>query len=239
MNGTAVRLKIASFSGFAGGGFEGQSSNITAKVQNIALSKDVALHYNDLGIWTEAALSWNAHFGDYDLFSISKPALVEEFVLRYSVGGQTFWDNNNFKNYSFGGRAAVIGGNVVLNKATARRGTEAGGGFVVETSWLEGEIYVNNLSPVKEVGVVLSADGGVTWNRVSAGFAGPAAGTSPFDSTTSELWTFKSPELNLNPASDQFRLAVFHHNVPSGDLFWDNNFGQDYKVSKTDGSMIA
>jgi len=34
---------------------------------------------------------------------------------------------------------------VILNKATARRGSQAGG-FVFTTSWVEGEIFVKNVS---------------------------------------------------------------------------------------------
>ena len=49
----------------------------------------------------------------------------------------------------------VTGGNVMLNTATARRGSQAGGGFTFTTSWFEGEIYVNNLSFAKEVGVAI------------------------------------------------------------------------------------
>ncbi|MBD0353027.1 MAG: hypothetical protein ICV65_17945, partial [Flavisolibacter sp.] len=44
--------------------------------------------------------------------------------------------------------------------------------------------------------------------------------------------------LNLNNASPHFRFAVFYHNIVSGEVFWDNNFGQDYKVSKVDGSRV-
>lgn len=239
MNRSPVRLKIASFGGFAGGGFEGQFSSMIIRVQNLGFAKDVALRYNNFGNWTEDSLSWKANFGDYDLFSVNEPKLVEEFVVRYSVNGQTFWDNNGGQNYHFGGRAAVIGGNLALNKATARRGTEAGGGFVFDTSWIEGEIYVNNLSSSKQVGIRLSVDGGATWEDISASFAGPAAGSGAvFDPSTAELWRFRSPELNFNPAESQFRFAAFYRNLPSGDVFWDNNFGQDYKVSKADDATI-
>jgi hypothetical protein len=191
-------------------------------------------------MWTEVPLSWKANFGDYDVFFVSEPKLVEEFVLRYSIGGITFWDNDEGQNYHFAGRAVVVGGNVSLDKATSRRGTESGGGFVFDTSWIDGELYVNNLSPVKEVGIRLSADGGATWADVNATFTGPAAGTgAAFDGSTAELWKFKSPELNFNPAASQFRFAVFYRNLPTGEVFWDNNFGQDYKVSKTDGSVVG
>jgi hypothetical protein len=239
MNGAPVRLHIAAFGGFAGGGVEGEFSNITARVQNIGFNKDVALYYKDNGDWTEVPMSWKSNFGDYDVFFVSVPKLVEEFVLRYTIGGVIFWDNDEGRNYHFGGRAVVVGGNVSLSKATARQGTEAGGGFVFETSWVEGEVYVNNLSPVKEVGVRLSADGGATWQEVDATFAGPAAGNgAAFDSSTAELWKFKSPELSFNPAASEFRFAVYYRNVPTDELFWDNNFVQDYKLSKTDGSII-
>ena len=53
-----------------------------------------------------------------------------------------------------------------------------------------------------------------------------------FDSGTAELWKFRSPELNFNPAASQFRFAAFYRNLPSGDVFWDNNLGQDYKGAK-------
>jgi hypothetical protein len=239
MDASPVRLNIATFGAFAGGGFEGQFSNITARVQNIGFTKDVALHYNSGGNWTEVPLAWKSNFDDYDVFFVSEHQLVEEFVLRYSIGGITFWDNNDGLNYHFANRAAVIGGNVSLKKATSRRGTEAGGGFVFDTSWIEGEIYVNNLSPIKEVGIRLSTDGGINWKDVDASFAGPAAGdAATFDASTAELWTFKSPELNFDPTANQFQFVVFYRNIPTGEDFWDDNFGQNYKVSKTDGSVL-
>jgi Carbohydrate/starch-binding module (family 21) len=241
MNGAPVRLHVAAFGGFAGGGVEGEFSNITSRVQNIGFTKDVALHYKRTNSnWAQVPMSWKSNFGDYDVFFASEPKLIEEFVLRHTIGGVIFWDNDEGRNYHFGGHAVVVGGNVSLSKATARQGTEAGGGFVFETSWLEGELYVNNLSPVKEVGIRLSADGGATWEDVNGTFAGPAAGLgAAFDSSTAELWKFKSQELNFNPAASEFRFAVFYRNLPTGEVFWDNNFGQDYKVSKAEGSVAG
>jgi Carbohydrate/starch-binding module (family 21) len=240
MNDSPVRLNIAEFGGFAGGGFEGEFSKIRVRVQNIGFTKEVALHYNDHGTWIEVALAWISNFGDYDVFFVNEPKLVEEFALRYSIGGITFWDNDQGQNYRFAGRAAVIGRNVSLKTATARRGTEAGGGSVFDTSWIEGELYVNNLSPAKVVGVRLSVDGGASWEDVEASFAGSAAGPgASFDPSTAEWWIFKSPERNFNPASSQFRFAAFYRDLSTGTEFWDNNFGQDYKVSKADGSMAG
>lgn len=61
----------------------------------------------------------------------------------------------------------------VLNKAMARQGTQAGGGFVFQTSWFEGEIYVNNLSFGKRVAVRHTAHHWGNGTDTDAGSAGP------------------------------------------------------------------
>jgi hypothetical protein len=53
-----------------------------------------------------------------------------------------------------------------------------------------------------------------------------------------ELWKFKTPELNIDETSDEFMFAVFYRNLATGEVFWDNNFEQNYRVSKTDGSTV-
>ncbi|HET7393002.1 MAG TPA: hypothetical protein VFK25_04390, partial [Candidatus Binatia bacterium] len=160
-----------------------------------------------------------------------------EFVIRYTVSGQTFWDNNGGANYHVdSARPNTVGGNVILNKAVARRGSQAGGGFVFTTSWVEGEIFVKNLSFQKHVGIRLSANGGASFHDTNASFSGNvsvAVGVSQV-----EIWKFKTPELNLDQSTANFKFAIFYNNPDSGEWFWDNNFGQDYTLSKTDLATI-
>lgn len=234
----AVRLKLARREFFSGGGFTGTFAPISVKVENIAFDKAVVVHYtSDGGTWKDLPLSFDSHFGDYDLFAGTVNEQVAQFVIRYTSGGTTSYDNNASADYHFTGNLATVGGNVVLNTATAHQGTEAGGGFVVTTSWLEGEILVNNLSFAKSVGIRYSADGGVMWQDSFASFAGSLTGSGIFVGSGAEVWRVKSPVLNLNPASD-FRFAVFYRNLATGAQYWDNNFGQDYKVSKAAGATI-
>jgi hypothetical protein len=238
MNG-AVRLKLARREFFSGGGFSGSFAPISVKVKNIAFSKDVAIHYTPFGTtWKDSPLSFSSHFGDYDIFGGTVNEQVSEFVIRYSVDGSTYYDNNSGQNYRFTSNLAVVGGNVILNNARARRGTQAGGGFTFTTSWLEGEILVNNLSFMKVVGVRLSVDG-INWSDTHGSFAGDHTGDGTFVGTGAEVWRFKTPELNLDNSSPVFRFAVFYRNVATGEVFWDNNFGQDYKVGKADGATIG
>ena len=127
-------------------------------------------------------------------------------------------------------------GNVILNKAVARRGSQAGGGFVFTTSWVEGEIFVKNLSFQKHAGIRLSFNGGASFHDTNAPFSGNvpvAVGLSQV-----EIWKFKTPELNLDQSTANFKFAIFYNNLDSGEWFWDNNFGQEYTLSKTDLATI-
>jgi len=233
-----VRLKYLESDNFAPGGGIGIVDNtvVSAKVKNVAFAKDVALHYLDAssGNWREAALTWQRNIGNYDLFSHSDGTFTTtRFVVRYTVEGNTFWDNNEGRDYFVDeGQPNTVGGNVALNKAVARRGTQAGGGLVFTTSWIEGEIFVKNLSFNKKVGVRVTTNGWLTSHDTLATFSakhGVAEGLSQV-----EIWKFKTPELNLDNASPNFELAIFYLDLDNGKAFWDNNFGQNYVLSKQD-----
>jgi hypothetical protein len=238
MSDLSVRLRYASAQFFVAGGISTSFTAVSAKVKNIAFTKEVAVLYGKGGTWNEEVMAWTANFGDHDLFAHQVQEQIEECVIRYSADGQTFWDNNDGQNYQFATVVNRAGGNVILNKATAKKGSEAGGGFVFTTSWLEGEIYVNNLSFGKEVAVRLSVDGGVSWQDRNATFSGFCTETNSIGGTGVELWKFKTPELNIDETSDEFRFAVFYRNLATGEVFWDNNFEQNYQVSKADGSTV-
>ena len=115
------------------------------------------------------------------------------------------------------------------------RGSHAGGGFVFTTSWLEGQILVNNRSFAKDNGVRLSADNGHTFHDTHGFFAGSHADNGIFVGPGAEVWQFKTPELNLDNSASEFRFAVFYRVQATGEVFWDNNFGQDYRISKATG----
>ena len=232
-----VRLKYLESDNFSpGGGITGvNNTNISVKVQNVAFAKDVAVHHaQPNGNWVGRALTWQKNFGDYDVVARNDNTFVStEFVIRYSVNGQTFWDNNDGANHHVDGvRPNTIGGNVILNKAIARRGSQAGGGFVFTTSWVEGEIFVRNLSFNKRVGIRLSANDWFSFQDTDASFHGTVAVAEGLSQV--EVWKFKTPELNLDQGSPAFKFAVYYNNLDNGEWFWDNNFAQDYSLNKTD-----
>jgi hypothetical protein len=241
-----VRTKVAFGDVYTpGGGFGAFNwTHIEVNVQNIAYEKNVTMHYKGSdGVWHDFPLPFMGHYGNYDVFGThaSTTPATDEFVVKYTVPGGEFWDNNNGANYHIATFVGAVGGNVMLKQATARIGMEAGGGFTFTTSWFEGEIYVRNLSFNKRVGLRYSADGGATWSDVDGTYAGkvPAVG-GIVDNT--EIWKVKTPTLNYQPAANQFRFAVFYELRDPGPNFgtqyWDNNFAQDYFLFKGDGTVI-
>jgi hypothetical protein len=234
-----VRLKIGWRGFYSGGGFSGSYAPISAKVKNVAFEKHVTVLYTPDGTtWKEHALGFSSHFGDYDIFDGTVNEQVSQFAIRYSADGETAFDNNAGSNYTVAGTFAVVGGNVALNRAVARRGNEAGGGFVFTTSWFEGELLVNNLAFVKNVGVRMSSDGGTNWTDVPAFFAGSSTADGIFIGPAAEVWRFKTPISNLDTTSPDFRFAAFYRDGSSGTVFWDNNFSRDYRLNKGDGSVV-
>jgi hypothetical protein len=237
-----VKLKYGKSETFAPGGGIGnvEITQASAKVVNLGFQKGVAIRYRQPdGSWAERSLSWQRNFGDYDLFSGDfNDFTTNQFAIRYSVNGQTFWDNNSFADY----HADTVHPNVVaelkviLNKAVAKRGNQAGGGFVFTTSWAEGEIYVQNRSFNKRVGIRLTANNWATSHDTDAAYGGlvpVAAGASAV-----EVWKFKTPEFNLDESTSDFQFAIYYHDHDTGEWFWDNNFGRNYRLSKTDAATI-
>jgi hypothetical protein len=93
----------------------------------------------------------------------------------------------------------------MLKRATAHIGSEAGGGFTFTTSWFDGEIYVQNLSFNKRVGVRYTADGGANWTDADGSYAGKVqAVANTVDSI--EIWKFKTPTLNYVNPNDAWKI---------------------------------
>lgn len=238
-----VKLKIAFNQNYAVSGMTFNWTTLAVKVQNLGFDKDVDLFFSHHGSssWQQAPLLFQGHYGNYDVFgsnSTGPIAQIDTFAIRYRVGVLEYWDNNGGSDYLIGPAfAGTVGGNVMLGQATAFRQIEAGGGFTFDTGWFEGEILVNNLTFEKRVGLVYSRDGGVDWEEVEASYAGPVKAVAA-DVAGVERWKFKTPQLNIDLAAADYRFAVFFEVPDWGVTFWDNNFGQDYFLSKAAGSQI-
>ena len=79
--------------------------NIYIKVLNKAYDKDVTVHYTlgELnGVWEDAKATYVASLdNNYDIFKVELGGFGGlEYAIKYTVNGQTYWDNNNGNNYT-------------------------------------------------------------------------------------------------------------------------------------------
>lgn len=244
-----VRLKIAYTT------FHTVSSYITvyARVKNLAYEKKVTVHYHGLANddWHDEPLEFTGHYGNYDVFSKSFFGSTREIAIKYNVFGIEYWDNNNGNNYylntTFNSECVLGGGKITLNEAKTTTYNPTSGS-THRLSFFEGEIYVNNLSYHKIVGVHWSPDGGQTWRDTNASYSGKlvAYGIPPTPGSTScqnniEIWKFKTPEIDASETPFQFAVFYKKRNNNNNDTtatYWDNNFEQNYFLPQTDNAII-
>jgi hypothetical protein len=221
-----VRLKRASLSLAGGAGQLHSYLNVTVRVNNVAYAKDVRLHYREAGVWRDRPLVWQVNQGSYDLFALD-PALdfgsnpFVDFAVSFSADGATHWDDNNHANYSLTPSVTdVTGGNVTLNFAELQLGGTPGSSYV---TGLRGEMFVNNLSYHKRVGLRHSDNGWLSHLDIPASFSRRAG-----EGGVLERWTF-----GRNTSPEPFgrgEFAVYYQNLDTGVFFWDNNFGRNYDM---------
>lgn len=225
---SCVRLKFASLERQSVFGSAMSGTTVSAKVKNDSPIKEVELHYKSYGTWSRRKLLWYKSFGNYDLF-VSRRYIgpISEFAIKYTriIDGKECydWDNNSMLNYHPYENYGCVGGNVVLNYA---RGIDS----LYDIAWdteggnlgMKGEIYVNNFSCKKSVGIVYSTDGS-EWETLYACCMGNVKDRSFDGCNNIEAWEFA-----LNKRFSNIEFAVFHNDLSTGDWFWDNNFGQNY-----------
>jgi hypothetical protein len=151
---------------------------------------------------------------------VARAPYTNEFVVSYTVGGRTYWDNNAFRNYAVPNFRSAVGGRVMLRRARLT-------GFASFQTTVSGTIYVENLSFRKRVGIRLLPFGGSSWVDVDARYAGIASEGSNVALGPVERWDYTSPIFNTGG----YALAAYYNNLDTAEWYWDNNFGQDYRTS--------
>jgi Carbohydrate/starch-binding module (family 21) len=219
-----ISLKSAVSQQWVGGGQTGYYQSYYVRVKNIGFSKKVFIHYKDTnGVWKDLPLTFSDHYKNYDVFSTGSGSVQGdvEFVIRYEVNGQVYWNNNGGRNYFLPRGQSIIGGNVTMWNLSLLRYSCAGWMGACIQAHIYGNIHVKNLAPNKNVGVRCSYDNGSTWFNVTASYAYSV----PLSNGT-EVWTIDSNSKIISNiyADATWQCAAFYDN------YWDNNFGQNYKL---------
>lgn len=184
---------------------------------------------NGMEVWTA-----DVH-GDLDTYGT-----MLTFALKYTVNGQTYWDNNNGANYKItpdGGVLLAAGINVYNGPYYPGVPVNVGTDNVYT-----GYVTVRNLAPAKQVKVVYTTDGWATTQTASANYSPAfwtAFYTAGFPPTAIskvanpnaygvEEWTYSLP---VGATATQLHYAISY--TVNGQTYWDNNFGRNYSVSLT------
>lgn len=210
-------------------GYTWQDTQFTLIVKNLAYEKQVAIHVKDVsGQWVDLPASYAGPAEDgHEVWKVSHqyanypphhvPTRDLEFVAKYTVNGQTYWDNNGGQNYFLAqhGGTLLNGTHVLLNSSYLR--TDGS---------LDVSVDVRNLAYTKNVAVVYSKDGGQTWQEAAASYVSGYTYAYGYLSSPNaqgiERWTLWL----TNTGAQSIRLAVRY--TVDGQTYWDNNFGRDY-----------
>jgi hypothetical protein len=230
----AVRLLSAvtgyeqSASGVIGGGF----TQGYIEVENIAYHKKVVVHYGVSGKpdWLDVDATYvGPSSGNREVWTFKTPdyphpprlATDFRFAIRYTVAGQTYWDNNSGRDYRVGigprpvfPRVALSGASVDLIQAEAMHGK-----LVVD-------IAVKNVAYHKKVEVVYTVDDWATSKVASASYRTSSWGCLDYgDAKYLEQWRLDTP---IPAGTKRVKLAISY--TVGGVTHWDNNQKADYTV---------
>lgn len=201
--------------------------SFTIKVKNIAFEKQVYVHHQDAsGAWFDVAAAYESTIpGGYEIWtaSINTAAMTgTQFCIKYTVNNATYWDNNNGSNYdvSLNAGAYLAGGcNVLL-------------AYSYIYSSFYGAVDVKNLGYTKDVTIVYTTDGWKNTSTAKAKYIGPVYAWGYASIKSPNEYGFERWEFNITDSSiTAVEFAVSY--TVNGVTYWDNNFGQNYKVVTT------
>lgn len=196
------------------------------RVKNIAYQKNVFVRQKlTNGAWENYTARYVAPAGngwetwECSLRSVSDNVneMAEEFVIGYTVSGQTYWDNNAEQNYRLARNAGPLLGKSVMVAAV----------YLYKSG--NGAVDVRNIAYTKDVTIVYTTNNWVTTLTAKASYAGPRVhyGYSTFDNPNihgTERWYFFLPSFQGQTVQYAVKYTV------NGQTYWDNNEGANYTV---------
>lgn len=217
-----VRLIYATSAGCppTSGCFRDQRFAGRIEVANLAYHKQVRVVYSAPGgVWRHI----DAHHvrtspdGSRDVFEFdARPVRVQRFAVAYTVGGQTYWDNNGGVDYWL--RAyeydAVLGHGVDIGGAQVVAYDAPGDGV------LDVHLLVRNRAADKVIRAHYTEDGWRTVREARGAYLATLG-------SNLEVWGLAIPLADDRPAASDAVFMAFELRWPGG-AAWDNNLGLDH-----------
>ncbi|WP_137939282.1 carbohydrate-binding protein [Chitinivorax sp. B] len=216
-------------------GLSWQSTRFDAKVKNLAYDKKVILEYRlPDGQWRQSDLSynrpagggseiWSGAIGSYGPAEPPRLPGALQFRVKYQVNGNEYVDDNHHQYFHLAANAGDM-----LTSATVLVPDHA---QMVDQFWggqYHGSVVVKNLGYAKDIQVHYTTD---RWQTQRIAYPqylpyftyGYSTVANP-NSEGVEVWPFSLDAGGSSELEYAVRYSV------NGQTYWDNNFGQNYRV---------
>lgn len=233
-------------------GYTWQTIRVEAHVENLAYDKSITLHFEqEDGNWSDLPLAFRGEISPgvenwtYEITrTISGPYSSNEpldlnFVLKYDVNGQTYWDNNNGSNYWLAaGSGELTTQPIVIDTTYARAPIDYSYGDEVThvRGYFNASFVLQNYDYSKTVEIHYTYD---NWQTTHIGYAtyqptvmkGYSWVRYP-NANNVEIWSFNTRgDEAQNENATEVKFAVKY--TVDGATYWNNNRGANFTVPVT------
>lgn len=223
--------------------YESFTRKFTVKVANLAFDKKVSVYNEKVdGSWDEIPLTFTASIdnGAYEIWTGAhensgsgiQRIYDDQFVVKYEVNGNTYWDNNDNANYIMSkSEGYYFADPNLMVSVDIDRVNIFYDRYTNETRF-NVTADVRNIAPEKEVGVVYTTDGWQTEHYFPITFRrywtnGPSSYILSPNNFNIERWNGNT---KLDVSVDLVEYAIVYK--VNDATYWDNNFGGNYTITK-------
>ncbi len=213
-NPVSLRMLVASSSPSGTGSYTYQA-HYQIVVENIAYAKQVSIWGTASGNnWQDYPAGYaESTPGNLEIWTLDTFTEIRQFVVKYTVNGITYWDNNggaDYRPHQVTDELDVLLGNgvEVVAGPTYYPGTP---------NLLRLNVGVRNLAYVKVVGAVYTTDHWATVQTANGYYSTTLPGGT-------EVW-----DIDLTVGMNQNLEYALFYNV-LGQTYWDNNFLRNYSL---------
>ncbi len=220
-------------------GFDSYIRRFTVKVINLAYEKKISVYHQKLdNTWEEIPMEYGYSIGTDEIWILDynntgNRIYGDEFVIKYEVNGNVYWDDNDGENFYMPDRGGSYFANADLNVSADDNYDGLFPRYGTGQSQFNVVVDVRNLAPTKNLSIVYTYDGWQTkfylpldYNRYW--YNGYQYAIESPNGNGIERWTGYVYDVPADITTIEYAVV---YNV-NGEEYWDNNYGKNYTVIK-------
>lgn len=205
-------------------GYSWTNRSYTMLVKNIAYEKNVTIHgETEEGEWKDYPARYIRSCGDnMEIWEVHVNEGPVNFVAKYEVNGETYWDNNNGENYTISSEGITLYNDINI----LSWGTSA---LYESSQTMYVGVNLKNFDYNKDVKVVYTTDNWETRQEAELHYSYyQSYGYGTADSPNEAGFEYWYSYIQVDPTVSTIEYAIRYE--VNGQVYWDNNFGSNYYV---------